>query len=666
MTPGSDGAVHRLRRRGAAGQRGHHWHPGDRLRRAEGRQYRRRDREHDPDGERPPRQVRRVDHVAGRLLQRRHVGEPGGEAERRPGQRAGHADGQAIGDHDEAEAAFGRADRAEHAEGTEPALGHHGEAGDRHQADEHQAEYLHQQDDRRRREPARAAGGEGHSRRRDTGQRPVAAADRLLRRGRADQHDHLAGVRDLAGGDQRELVRQVARVLHDAGHPPGHAGRLPCAAHVRVVQGRYLAGQRDLPGAGRVGAADQAEQRRVVVPVRTLGAELHRLGGAGSDVLGLDEIGRTPVVLDGGDVGGQVRVGAGQRDRRGGGAERRVVRVRELRVRDHAGAPDRRGDRHGEQAEHEQLLAPFAAEQPPAPAHHRASGGYASGARARAGQCGAHRSCRSSDSGPGAGLARSTMRPSLMNTTRSAHEASCASCVTTTAAMPSLARGADHAHHRLAVGRVQRAGRLVGEQQVPVTDHRAGDRHPLSLAAGQLIRVARRAVRQAERIQRAQAGLPRLPRADAVQFQRQRHVLRGGQPRQQVEVLEHVADRPAAQPRLVVARHRGQVLPGDQDLPAGRLLQAAGDGQQRRLARAARPHHRHHRPGGDFETDLPQRVDLGGALAVRLGHLTQFQHALAASQHSCGKGRPGAVALASAPLCNLQPAVFRPPFIRAG
>ena len=153
---------------------------------------------------------------------------------------------------------------------------------------------------------------------------------------------------------------------------------------------------------------------------------------ARGDVLILDEIGRTPAVLDGGDVGGQVRVGAGQRDQRGSGAERGVAGVRELRVRDDTGAPDRRRDRHGEQAEHEQLLTPFPAEQPPAPAEHRAAGGDApvTGPRARAGE-GRHRSRPSSDSGPGAGTVRSTMRPSRMCTTRSAHEARCASCVTT-------------------------------------------------------------------------------------------------------------------------------------------------------------------------------------------------------------------------------------------
>jgi len=219
------------------------------------------------------------------------------------------------------------------------------------------------------------ASGNGYGRRRDARQRRVAGAERPLRRGRAEQHDRLAGMRDLAGGDQRELVRQVARVLDDAGHPPGRARGLPGAAHVRAVQGRHLAGQRHLAGAGRVAAADQAEQRSVVVPVRIFGAQPHRLGGARGDFLVLDEVGRPPAACDGGDVGGQVRVGAAQRHEPGGGAVRAVVGVAELPVRDDTGAPDRRRDRHGEQAEHEQLLAPFPAEQPPAPAEHRAPGG---------------------------------------------------------------------------------------------------------------------------------------------------------------------------------------------------------------------------------------------------------------------------------------------------
>jgi hypothetical protein len=45
------------------------------------------------------------------------------------------------------------------------------------------------------------------------------------------------------------------------------------------------------------------------------------------------------------------------------------------------------------------------------------------------------------------------------------------------------------AHHRLGVDRVERAGRLVGEQQLTITDHGTSNRHPLPLATGKLVGV---------------------------------------------------------------------------------------------------------------------------------------------------------------------------------
>ena len=50
-----------------------------------------------------------------------------------------------------------------------------------------------------------------------------------------------------------------------------------------------------------------------------------------------------------------------------------------------------------------------------------------------------------------------------------------------------LAGLAHQPHHRLAVDRVQRPGRLVGQQQAPVTDDGTGDGDALPLAAGQLV-----------------------------------------------------------------------------------------------------------------------------------------------------------------------------------
>ena len=62
---------------------------------------------------------------------------------------------------------------------------------------------------------------------------------------------------------------------------------------------------------------------------------------------------------------------------------------------------------------------------------------------------------------------------------------------------------------------------------------------------------------------------------------------------EQVEVLEHIADGPPAQPGPLIARQLRQGPPAHQDLPASGLFQAPGDGQQGALARAARPHDRH-------------------------------------------------------------------------
>ena len=182
-------------------------------------------------------------------------------------------------------------------------------------------------------------------------------------------------------------------------------------------------------------------------------------------------------------------------------------------------------------------------------------------------------------------------------------------------------------HHLAGVHRVQRAGRLVGQQQPAVPHHRAGDRYPLPLAAGQLIGEPARPVGHAERFQRGQPGRARLRHRDAVQFQRQGGVLGGGQPGQQVEILEHVPDHPAPQPGLAAPRHPGQRHAADQHLPAGGVLQAPGDGQQRGLARPARPHHRHHLPGPHRQVDPGQRVHRGRLLPVGLRHAAQLQHA---------------------------------------
>ena len=173
-------------------------------------------------------------------------------------------------------------------------------------------------------------------------------------------------------------------------------------------------------------------------------------------------------------------------------------------------------------------------------------------------------------------------------------------------ATPRLARREQEPHHRLAVDRVERARRLVGQQQMALAHDGAGDRDPLALAAGELVGEALGA--RSPRPSSSSAAMPATVRLLGARRRRARAAAQtfstARQPGQQVEVLEHVADRAAPQPRLVVARQSRHGRAVDEHLAARRLLEAAGDGQQRALARAARPHHRDQLARVDGQVDV--------------------------------------------------------------
>ena len=74
-----------------------------------------------------------------------------------------------------------------------------------------------------------------------------------------------------------------------------------------------------------------------------------------------------------------------------------------------------------------------------------------------------------------------------------------------------LARRPNETHHALAVDGVERAGRLVGQQQPAITDDRAGDRDALTLAARQLVGIAVGAIGDTELFERRERGDASLP-----------------------------------------------------------------------------------------------------------------------------------------------------------
>ena len=76
----------------------------------------------------------------------------------------------------------------------------------------------------------------------------------------------------------------------------------------------------------------------------------------------------------------------------------------------------------------------------------------------------------------------------------------------------------------------------------------------------------------------------RVLRRFAMEAQRQQHVFQHGQPRQQVEALEHEADAAVANVAGGLIVHHGDVLAFDQVTALGRAIQAAQDIEQAGLA----------------------------------------------------------------------------------
>ena len=164
--------------------------------------------------------------------------------------------------------------------------------------------------------------------------------------------------------------------------------------------------------------------------------------------------------------------------------------------------------------------------------------------------------------------------------------------------------------------RVEVAGGLVGEEHRRAREERAGDRDALLLAARELRGPVRAPVGEPDLVEHAlEPGRVDLLAGDP---QRQRHVLLGGQHRQQVEELEDEADVRPAQLRQLVVGHRRDVVAGDLDGAVGRLVEAGEDVHERRLARARRAHDGDELALRDVERDAAERVD-GGVARRRSG-----------------------------------------------
>ena len=105
-----------------------------------------------------------------------------------------------------------------------------------------------------------------------------------------------------------------------------------------------------------------------------------------------------------------------------------------------------------------------------------------------------------------------------------------------------LARPLKDGHDFPARPAIEITGRLVGQEDGRAADHRAGNGHPLPLAAGKLIRPMPGPLGKPELSEQGFAAAVALPGGDPGEQKGELHVVPGGEPRHEMKELEHKAD----------------------------------------------------------------------------------------------------------------------------
>src|SRR6266508_677173 len=177
-------------------------------------------------------------------------------------------------------------------------------------------------------------------------------------------------------------------------------------------------------------------------------------------------------------------------------------------------------------------------------------------------------------------------------------------------------------HDVLRGGRVQVPGRLVAQHQQGTVDERPGDRHPLLLAAGQLVREAVGLVLQPDQLEHLRDGpLDRVP-ARPDDLQREGHVLAHGLVGKQLEVLEDAADR-APQGGHLPGGEAVELLAGHPDPARGGPFLLGEQAQEGRLAGAGLAHDEDELALVDLDRDIVEGLDVG---PVGLADVVELDH----------------------------------------
>src|SRR5262245_37922864 len=170
---------------------------------------------------------------------------------------------------------------------------------------------------------------------------------------------------------------------------------------------------------------------------------------------------------------------------------------------------------------------------------------------------------------------------------------------------------------------IEVAGRLVGEDDDGIVHERARDRDALLLAARELERKRVHPVLQPHPLEHLERAALLLRRRHPQDARHERDVLQHGLVRQQLEVLEHEAERPAVGLHLP-RREPGEIPASDDEPPLVGNLLPEQEPEERRLAGAAGPREEDELALVDAQRQLPERVH---PAAVHLRDLLRFDHA---------------------------------------
>ncbi len=145
---------------------------------------------------------------------------------------------------------------------------------------------------------------------------------------------------------------------------------------------------------------------------------------------------------------------------------------------------------------------------------------------------------------------------------------------------------------------VERAERLVEEQQLRLLGQAARQRDALLLAAGELVRLALGVGAELHQLQHRLDARRDLVLGQAVAAQAEGDVVEHREMREERVALEHHVHRP------LVGRQPGEVLAVERDRSRGRRLEAGEHAQQRRLAAARRAEQGEDLALGDVDRDV--------------------------------------------------------------